>query len=393
MIVLESATRILAFIGKELVETARRPWAVITLVVGPLALLLAFGVGFSGVRRPLNAVIVIPPSSGLPADPSAYQTQAIPGLHLIAIAPDATQAEADLQNGSVDVVVIAPSNLQQRLLEGQQSVIRIEYSIIDPIRLGEAQLLSRQVASLANERLIEQVAAKGEAAIPSAGPSPIPPQVIAAPTRSETANLAPTDPNVVAFFGIAGVALILQHLAVTLFALSLVRERVQGRFEIFRVAPVRTFEVLLGKGLAYGALATVVALATMLLLTGVIGVPDLAQGGSLALVLGLVIAASLALGALVATVSDSERQVVQLSLFLLLASVFFGGFVLSVDEFRPAAQLVAYALPVTHAISLMQNAMLRGVVEPSWELAALGALAITFSLASWVLLRRSISLA
>jgi ABC-2 type transport system permease protein len=135
----------------------------------------------------------------------------------------------------------------------------------------------------------------------------------------------------------------------------------------------------------------VVALVSMLLLITVVGVPDLATDGSLALVIGLVITASLALGALVATVSDSERQVVQLTLFLLLASVFFGGFVLSVDEFHPAAQVFAYMLPVTHAIGLLQNAMLRGVVEPSWGLAALGAMAIVFSLASWFLLRRSIS--
>jgi ABC-type multidrug transport system permease subunit len=134
-----------------------------------------------------------------------------------------------------------------------------------------------------------------------------------------------------------------------------------------------------------------VAALAMAVLIQAMGVPDLATGSGIALILGLVIGASLALGALIACLSDSERQVVQLSLFLLLASVFFGGFVLSVDEFRPAAQVISYVLPVTHGISLLQNAMLQGVAKPAWELVALGAMVVAFTLASWGLLRRAIA--
>ncbi len=392
MIVLESVTRVLAFVGKEFVETTRRPWAVLSLVIGPLALLLAFGAGYSGFRRPLNAILVVPPGSGLPTDAGAYQASSIPGLNLMGVVPDVGPAEAQIHDGTADVLVIAPGDLQQSFKAGQQSVIRIEYSIIDPIRLGDAQLLAREVANVANRKLIEAAVSQGQAAVPPGGPGKdIPPQILAAPTRAETVNLAPTDPNVVSFFGIAAIVLILQHLAVTLFALSLVRERVQGRFEIFRVAPVRTIEVLLGKGLAYFAMTAVVSLVTMLVFVRVIGVPDLAPGPTVAYVVTLVIAASLALGALVAALSDGERQVVQLSLFLLLASVFFGGFILSVDEFHPAAQVISYLLPVTHGIQLLQNAMLRGEAQPGWEIDALGMMFLGFSLLSWRLVRRTIA--
>lgn len=391
MIILESLTRILAFIGKELVETARRPWAVLSLVVGPLVLLLAFGASFSGFRRPLNAIIVVPPGSGLPTNANLYQQQQIPGLNLVGVVPDSVQAEQDLKNGTADVVVVAPPDLQQKFKAGQQSVIRVEYSLIDPIRIGDAQLLAREVANIANQQLITMAVAQGQAQVPAGTPGKqIPPQVIAAPTRAETVNLAPTDPTVVDYFGIAAVALILQHLAVTLYALSLVRERVQGRFEIFRVAPVHTFEVLLGKALAYFALAAIVSVLAIIVLSVSMAVPDLATRGSIALVVALVIAASLGLGALVAAVSDSERQVVQLSLFTLLASVFFGGFMLSVDEFHPAAQVFAYLLPVTHGIKLLQDDMLRGSAQPVWELEALGAMAVAFSAVSWGLVRRLI---
>ncbi|MFN8629758.1 MAG: ABC transporter permease [Chloroflexota bacterium] len=391
MIILASLTRILAFIGKELVETWRRPWAVLSLVVGPMVLLLVFGAGYGGTHRPLNTILVVPPGSGLPTDTAAYHPESIPALKLLGVVGSASEGEARLRDGTADVLVIAPGDLQQQLRAGKQSVIRVEYSVIDPIRDSDAQLLAREVSNQANQRLIAGAAAQGEAQLPSPGPSPIPPEVLAAPTRAETVNLAATSPNIVSFFGIAAVALILQHLAVTLFALSLVRERVQGRFELFRVAPVHTFEALLGKGLAYAALATIVAGLAVAVLNGAMSVPDLAPGGSLVLIIALVIGASLALGALIACLSDSERQVVQLSLFLLLASVFFGGFVLSVDEFRPAAQVISYLLPVTHGITLLQNAMLQGSAQPIWQLAALALMVLLFTVASWGLLRRAIA--
>ena len=62
----------------------------------------------------------------------------------------------------------------------------------------------------------------------------------------------------------------------------------------------------------------------------------LGDPAALAVAIGLVLLASLGLGLLVAVVSDSERQAVQLSLLLLLASVFFCGFVLAISEFTRA---------------------------------------------------------
>ena len=65
----------------------------------------------------------------------------------------------------------------------------------------------------------------------------------------------------------------------------------------------------------------------------------------LALVIVMLLVASLGLGLLISVVSDSERQAVQLSLLTLLASMFFSGFVLRIEEFQPAVQAGAYRCP------------------------------------------------
>ena len=61
---------------------------------------------------------------------------------------------------------------------------------------------------------------------------------------------------------------------------------------------------------------------------------------------------------------------------MLLASVFFSGFVLPIGEFTEPVRAIAYTLPVTHGIRLLQDLMLRGMTNQAWEFLALGVIAL-----------------
>ena len=52
--------RLLALVGKELVEVVRRPGALLSLVLGPFLIMAVFGLGYNGVHRPLETVVVVP---------------------------------------------------------------------------------------------------------------------------------------------------------------------------------------------------------------------------------------------------------------------------------------------------------------------------------------------
>jgi ABC-2 type transport system permease protein len=156
----------------------------------------------------------------------------------------------------------------------------------------------------------------------------------------------------------------------------------------FRVAPVTSMELLVGKYVAYAALSLAVTAIVGLLLVGVLGVPLL---GGVPLFVGIVLLltfASLGVGLLISLIADSERQAVQLSMLVLLASVFFSGFVLPVTDFAEWTQYISYALPVTHGIATLQEHMLRGVVSEQWMLAALGIIGVILYVGSLLRLRR-----
>jgi ABC-2 type transport system permease protein len=385
--------RLLALVGKELVEVIRRPGALLSLVLGPFLIMAVFGLGYSGERRPLETVVVIPATAGLPTDVQTYQDLAGGGLHIQAVTEDKATAEAGLNNGSVDVVVVAPPDAEQQFRAGKQSVIGVLVNTVDPLRANYAGFLASNLANAVNQTIIVQAVTETEGLVVRSDPSAaaIPPEVVAAPTKAELDNTAPSEPQVLAYFGPAVLALILQHLAVTLIALALVRERTSGVIELFRVAPVNAWEVIAGKVFAYLLIGGLIAGATVVLLVGVFKIPMLGDPVALAGAIGLVLLASLGIGLLIAVVSDSERQAVQLSLLLLLASVFFSGFVIAISEFTEPVRVLAYLLPVTHGIRLMQDIMLRGGTTQNWEYAALVAIAVVTLAVSWFGLRRGMT--
>ena len=393
MIVFAVLTRLLAFVGKEIVEVVRRPGVLVSLVVGPFLILLVFGTGYAGVRTPFLTALVVPADSGLPTDPAAYQSRVSAWITLTGVSTDAGAATEELRRQRIDLVVIAPDNFAQRFKAGQQSQIVVRYNLIDPIAASYANFVGQQIASEVNRQIIERAVQQGESYALAAGnqaAARIPPAVIAEPTTADAQNLAPTEPSIVDYFGLAALALILQHMAVSLVALSLVRERTAGRLELFRVAPVSAFEILAGKFLAYGVLTAAVGAISLGLLVGLLHIPMLASPALVALILAGLVAASLSMGLAIAVVSDSERQAVQLALLVLLASVFFSGFVLAVDQFLPFAQAFAYLLPVTHGVRLLQDLMLRGGTNAWWELGALVALWLALFLVAWVGFRRTL---
>jgi ABC-2 type transport system permease protein len=386
-----SIVRMASFTGKELRELVRRPGVLLSLILGPFLIMFLFGLGYAGYRAPFATEIVVPADSGFTRTPEDYAQLAPGRLDVRQVSNDAAAAEQRLRDGDIDLLVVAPGNAASELRAGRQTTIRVAWNQVDPVYDQLAELATSILVSSLNAEIIEQAAAAGISfAEGELGPAvtDIPPDVIARPTTAETENVAPSEPSVLSFFGPAVFALVIQHLAVTLTALSMVRERISGQMDLFRVAPVTSMELLVGKYVAYAVLSLAVSAIVGVLLVGVLGVPLL---GSIGLFVGIVLLltfASLGYGLLISLVADSERQAVQLSMLVLLASVFFSGFVLPVTDFAEWMQYIAYALPVTHGIATLQQLMLRGAVIDTWMLGILLGIGLLLYVVSLLRLRR-----
>ena len=64
MRLLKRPLRVLAIMGKEIVETLRRPRALVGIIAGPVLILGLFGLGFVG-QPALRTVVLVPPGQQL----------------------------------------------------------------------------------------------------------------------------------------------------------------------------------------------------------------------------------------------------------------------------------------------------------------------------------------
>jgi ABC-2 type transport system permease protein len=219
----------------------------------------------------------------------------------------------------------------------------------------------------------------------------IPARTIAIPFTARITNLASGGNDLANFYGPAALALLLQHLAITLTALSLVQERQLGAIETLAVSPASAGEVLLGRYLFYGAVTLVAGIVLSLLLRFGLNVPF---AGSPLLYLGvlvLLIWASTAAGFCLALVTRNDAQAMQSIMLLLVGAIFFSGFIGPLRALSLPASALAYVFPLTYGIDALDHVMLLGTTPGLIDFIGPAALAVVFSTLAWWLFRRELA--
>jgi len=130
--------------------------------------------------------------------------------------------------------------------------------------------------------------------------------------------------------------------------------------ESLLATPVQPLEVMIGK-LAPFVIVGMIQTALILGVARILfGVPM--QGGWGGLILGtaLFIIGSLGLGFLISTLTRTQLQAMQLSVFYLLPSILLSGFMFPFRGMPEWAQWLGTAIPVTHFLRIVRGALLKG---------------------------------
>ncbi|HVA24887.1 MAG TPA: ABC transporter permease [Chloroflexota bacterium] len=339
-------------------------------------------------------------------DVHGFVAQAQDYLKLLQSAPDLNQSQADLKQLASSLDQLS-STLHQALTIAQNSPLVLFDGVVgqpisqlqqaaksvDDLRSQVSQLQSQLTGAGAPTSLSPQDLQQVAAGLTSLDTTvtqlkTIPADVIAAPFSLDLRNIAPWKPNGTGFYAPALLALIIQHLGVTLGALSMSRVRLLGLMELFQTSPVKPVEVAIGNLLSYGTLCLVAGGALVGLIVGVLGVPVFGPPAGLAAAILLLTAAAVGIGLVVSMVSSSEQQAAQFAMLILIASVFFSGFLVSLDTISWPVRIVSYLLPATYAIRTLDDVMLRGILRTPFDLGILAAFAVVFFTASVLLFRR-----
>ncbi len=467
-----------AVAAKEFWALLRQPQLLLLLLVGPVAIMVAFGLSLDvkSILQPRALIVVEPGSEGAEVF-EQYRYKFTDRTDFVGTTDDLDSARQRLLQGEVDAVISVPSDPSAAVASGEQAVLQVIYNTINPVfgtavprrsyglvlslnqslvqegiasNIGDVRSAQEQVDEL--DRRLEQANLAAEAftseegrqttaelddslaeleetltaledapgetgedatttleqvretrelleevrAAQQSGPEEVerltgiaelertvtdlqealagvpeaPPGVLANPFRLEVENLA-TPPGIVGFYAPGVLALLIQHIAVSLASLSVIRERLNGADEFFEVSPLGHGELLAGKFLTYFGLVLGSNLAVAAVLAGFLGIPI--AGGALraALAMALVTVASLGLGFLVSALARSQLQAVQVSMLMLIASVLFVGFLFPLSDMKGPALGISYFLPAAYGIRTLQNVMIRGGGIPPFDLVGL----------------------
>lgn len=481
--------RSFAFLRKEVVEIFRQPRLLALLVIGPFALLVLFGSGYSETAIVKRAIFVGPEGSIYEEVLDTYEADLSDFIESLGMVATEAEAVAELDADRADLVVVFPADPATEVMSGDRAVIRLIHNEIDPIQEGAVEIAARLAIQEVNATVLTTLAVEAEAAMPDSatmreqllvlgeelaedptatrdalvtqlglvddalsGSSIVldrldlgddrrsddlaearadtlaiverlqsvsadttdaelndladavsgltasldetvilDPEVLIRPFQSRTDNRLEGSINPTEYFTPASLALLLQHLALTFAALSLVRDRRTGLFELMRVGPLSSVEIIVGKIFAYLLVGSVVG--ALLIAASVYGlsVPLAGSVGWVAFTVVGVLLASLALGMVLAIVAGSESQAVQYAMLVLLAGLFFSGFMLPVDGLAAPVRIISWMLPVTYGIASFQDVMLRGLPPDTSVILGLSALVVGYGAIAILGLRRQLS--
>jgi len=480
------------FIRKEVTSVVRQPRLLLTLVVAPFLILLIFGFGFRD-EPPLKTLLVVKsPDAQLAVDRQQLDEAFRGEISLEATSSDEAAARRMLENGEVDLLIVAPEDPLETLRTGEQAVFTVVHREIDPVLKANIRLVARLSVDAINRRVLADVVAaaqdetetvenplqnvretsaqlvaalesgdRGEAnvhlgelreqldatdtgdprsedlfasvaetlgttrndllariqddldaadsedveaaaqaarAVESSigeleddlsAAQRLAPELLVNPFRAtvEEVEEVPIQPGI--FYSPATVVVLLQHLAVTFAALSVVRERQLGLTDVFRASPLGSGETLAGKYLGFGAIGLLVAAA---LTAAMVGLGVLIRGSLLtySVVIALLLLSSLGLGFVLSGLSKTDSQAVQYAMITLLLSIFFTGFILPMEQLFPAVQVVSYLIPATYGIQGIHDVVFRGAgIEPV-ALAGLVLYPIVMAVGAWWMVRRDV---
>lgn len=340
--------RLLAIVGKELVEIRRDRRMFGLVLVLPVLELLIFGYV---VATDIDDIELAVCDYSHSAESRAYVEQLERSGYFRVRAPCAGIADVDrlLDRGIVRVALMIPPEFAEHLRRQQPADVM---AAIDGSNSNTAMIAASYLEQVTLTQAVDVrfVDASGAAR------SVRPPIVAVEPRAWFNPELRSVN-----FMVPAIICVLLMESMVILTAMAIVREKERGTIEQLIVTPIRPYELILGKAIPFVALGYVNVAVVIVVATTWFAVPI---RGSLPLLLaltGLFIFTCLGMGLAASALSDTQQQAAMAGQFIFLPNMFFSGFIFPIASMPPLVQKLTYLVPLRYYITIVRGIFLKGV--------------------------------
>ncbi len=339
--------RLLAVVVKEIRQVRRDPFSLLMLVGLPALMLVLYGYALNFDVRHVRLAVQDRDRSASSRELIAAFTRST-YFDLVATPEAGTDLEWLTETRVARAILVIPEGYARLLDGGSASPVQLLLDGADSTTattvLGYARALATEVnATLVGRRL-------ARSGMDLAPPLAFEPRVLFNPELKSTQFLVP---------GLIGFLLMLTAVLAT--ALSVVREKERGTMEQLRVAPLRTWELIIGKTIPYlglSLLATLIILAAARVLFGVeIRGPHL----DLLVAVLLYLFGALGFGLFISTVANTQALAFQVGLIAsMLPALLLSGFIFEIRLMPAFLQLVTYLVPARYFLVILRGIILKG---------------------------------
>lgn len=337
--------RFAAIIRKEFIQM-RRDRLTFAMMFGiPVIQLILFG--FAINTDPKNLPVAV-----LAADNSPFARRYLHAMensgYFIVTKSITSEAEARrlLARGEVQFVLNIPADFSRKLVRGERPALLLQADATDPSALNSSIQVLNEITRSVFER---DLAGTLQNLTSRPGPIELRIHLEYNPDRITQYNIVP---------GLMGVILTMTMVVIT--ALAVTRERERGTMESLLATPVRPIEVMSGKIVPYIVVGYVQVTVILLAAKALFHVPMVGSLPLLYLAAFCFIAAALAVGITISTLSRNQLQAMQMSFFFFLPSLLLSGFMFPFRGMPVWAQAIGEALPLTHFVRILRGILLKG---------------------------------
>jgi len=330
---------ILAFIRKELSQSLRDPRMRLVIFVLPMIQMTVFGLAISTDIRGIRLAAVHSPRD-------AAARQLADRFYASGwFVPAATNGEDPyrlIASGQADAVLVAPTGGLTKALGRGPAPLQL---LVNATNATKARSIESYAAAVV-----------AQATAPSRRPGEESPpgieldvRVLYNPAMESSLFMVP---------GVMG--LILCLVTIILTSMSLAKEKELGTFETILAAPLRTWEILLGKTIPYFFLGLADAVLILAAAVVIFSVPIQGPLWMLALATVVFVITTVGVGTLVSTISANQQQAMLGSFLFLFPAVLMSGLMFPIENMPPAIMWVAQFNPLKYFVTLMRDIMLKG---------------------------------
>ncbi|NTV53668.1 MAG: ABC transporter permease [Candidatus Firestonebacteria bacterium] len=329
---------IAGFFRKEISQTLRDPRMRALVFIAPILQLLLFGYAISTEIRNIKLAVQYTPGDVLAR---RWEERAMHSRWFVSARTSGNDPFAWVHSGQADAVLVMPAGGLTRGVGRGGAKVQL---LIDATNVVKAQAVERYVQMLLKEVLSE--------AFPSAQ---------APPVFAFDIRMLYNPAMVTSYFLVPGVMMMLLCLVtILLTSMSIVRERESGTFETLISAPLKNWEILVGKTLPFMVLGLVIVHLILVAAILIFGLPFRGPYWKFLLAGFMFVLTTVSIGTLISTIAKRQQQAMMATFLFLFPAIMLSGMMFPVENMPKALIGVAYLNPLKYMLTLLRNILLKG---------------------------------